>query len=294
MKLIADEQTRLDIFLRKKLELSRVFVQEIIANNQVWVDNQIVNKKNFILKQGSQIEVHYQEKEQNINAKAQDIELKIVFEDENVIVVDKPTNMVVHPAPGNYENTLVNALVYKFAQLSNVNGSLRPGIVHRLDKDTSGLMLVAKNDKMHNFLAQQLKERKIKRKYYAIIEGQLENQISHINLPIARDEKNRKKMSVSHFNSKEAITHVFVEKYFHYKKKVFSFVRCELETGRTHQIRVHLAYIKHPVYGDPVYGKKVDDFNQRLHAYEIEFINIDGKTLKFNSKLPKEFDIVNQ
>lgn len=124
MKLIADEQTRLDIFLRKKLELSRVFVQEIIANNQVWVDNQIVNKKNFILKQGSQIEVHYQEKEQNIIAKAQDIELKIVFEDENVIVVDKPTNMVVHPAPGNYENTLVNALVYKFAQLSNVNGSL--------------------------------------------------------------------------------------------------------------------------------------------------------------------------
>lgn len=192
MKLIADEQTRLDIFLRKKLELSRVFVQEIIANNQVWVDNQIVNKKNFILKQGSQIEVHYQEKEQNIIAKAQDIELKIVFEDENVIVVDKPTNMVVHPAPGNYENTLVNALVYKFAQLSNVNGSLRPGIVHRLDKDTSGLMLVAKNDKMHNFLAQQLKERKIKRKYYAIIEGQLENQISHINLPIARDEKKQK------------------------------------------------------------------------------------------------------
>lgn len=115
------------------------------------MDNQIVNKKNFILKQGSQIEVHYQEKEQNIIAKAQDIELKIVFEDENVIVVDKPTNMVVHPAPGNYENTLVNALVYKFAQLSNVNGSLRPGIVHRLDKDTSGLMLVAKNDKMHNF-----------------------------------------------------------------------------------------------------------------------------------------------
>ncbi|WP_334199182.1 RluA family pseudouridine synthase [Mycoplasma sp. 1654_15] len=294
INLIADEEKRLDVFLSKKLELSRVFVQEIIINNQIIIDSKVVSKKNFILKEGMKIEGNYEEKEELLNAKAQNIDIKIVYEDENVIVVDKPTNMVVHPAPGNYENTLVNALLYKFNHLSNVNGALRPGIVHRLDKDTSGLMLVAKNDKMHNFLAQQLKDRKIKRKYKAIVEGKLEHQISHINLPIARDEKNRKKMAVSHFNSKEAITHVFVEKVFYYQKRIFSLIRCELETGRTHQIRVHLSYIKHPVFGDPVYGTKVDAFNQRLHAYEIEFTNLDGTLLKFNSKLPKEFDIANE
>ena len=195
--------------------------------------------------------------------------------------------MVVHPAPGNYSGTLVNALLYHSENLSKVNGEFRPGIVHRIDKDTSGLLLVAKNDKAHNDLAEQLKNKTINRKYIALVDGIINHDTGTIDAPIGRDNNDRKKMMVTSDNSKDAITHFRVlERY-----KNATLIECKLETGRTHQIRVHMSYIGHPVVNDPVYNKKKsDEYGQLLHAKTIGFIHPTTKEyMEFNSELPDEF-----
>ncbi|WGI36898.1 RluA family pseudouridine synthase [Mesomycoplasma lagogenitalium] len=285
---------RIDKYISDNSDISRNDAKDLILNKNVIInDSIIVNKPKFIVSENQVISI------KEIPFKVTDIipekiDLKIVYEDSDLIVIDKPSGMVVHPAPGNLKGTLVNGLLYHFQKnLSDVNGQMRPGILHRIDKDTSGLLIVAKNNKAHTFLAQQLKDHLIKRKYKAIVEGFVQNEITHIDLPIGRDPMNRQKMSVIKQNSKNAITHVYLEKHFNYNDKPYSLIRCELETGRTHQIRVHMAYIKHPVFGDPLYDKKVDEFNQRLHAYEIEFTHPNGQNLKFTTELPKEFEISN-
>lgn len=291
MKLKVNYSSRIDKYVSDNSDITRNDIKDLILDHKVEVNSISVRKPNFTVKEGDEITIlELPIKEMSIVA--ENIALDIVYEDDNLIVINKPSGMVVHPAPGNMTGTLVNALLYHFNNnLSDSNGYLRPGIVHRIDKDTSGLLIVAKNNKTHNYLAEQLKEHKIKRKYKAIVEGFMENEITHIDLPIGRDPQHRQKMAVIKQNSKQAKTHVFLEKLFKLENKNMSLVSCELETGRTHQIRVHLSYIKHPIFGDSLYGKKVDDFNQRLHAYEIEFMSPEGKTLKFNSSTPKEFDI---
>lgn len=218
--------------------------------------------------------------------------LDIRYEDDNLLVLNKPSGLVVHPAPGHLNDTLVNALMYHFKNnLSDTNGLLRLGIVHRIDKDTSGLLIIAKDNETHNELAKMLKNHQIKRTYIAICEGILPNKVTKINLPIQRDAKNRKLMSI-HKDGKSSVTYVHLLKTFYIDNKPYSLVKCELETGRTHQIRVHLAYIKHPVYGDNIYGSHVDDFNQRLHAYRLSFIHpISKKQVDVYSDIPSEFDI---
>ena len=214
------------------------------------------------------------------------IPLDIVYEDDDLLVINKKSGMVTHPAPGNYENTLVNALIGKY-NLSN--NDIRPGIVHRLDKDTSGLMLVAKNDYIHEKLAKMIQEKVVERYYLALVEGTFNHETGTIDAPIGRDNYNREKQVVTSINSKKAITHFKVLKRY----KNYTLIECKLETGRTHQIRVHMAYINHPVVGDPLYGKKIkdSDFGQLLHSYKIKFPHPrTGKILEFEKEPPEEFE----
>ena len=219
----------------------------------------------------------------------EDIPLDIVYEDDYLMVINKPSGMVVHPANGNYEHTLVNALMYHSNKLSSVNGEFRPGIVHRIDADTSGLLLVAKTDNVHNDLAKQISEKSVTRKYICLVNGVILEDTATIDAPIGRDKNDRKKMCVTGDNSKDAVTNIRVlERY-----KDSTLVECVLETGRTHQIRVHMSYIGHPVVNDPVYGynKLIDkDFGQMLHAEEIGFIHpITKEYLDFKVDPPKRF-----
>lgn len=288
-KIKVKEMSRIDKYISDNTEITRNAIKELILDKKIMVNDVIVNKPKYIVKVDDEINILEQPPVKEMKFEAENIPLNIVYEDDNLIVIDKPSNMVVHPSPGNMTKTLVNSLLYHFGKnLSDENGYLRPGIVHRIDKNTSGLLVVAKNNKTHQHLAQQLKDHKVKRKYKAIVHGHLENEITHVNLPIGRDVKNRQKMGVTKHNSKEALTHIYLEDRFFKDKKPYSLIRCELETGRTHQIRVHLSYIKHPVVGDDLYGRKIDDLGQRLHAYELEFEDINGKTMKFNSELPIE------
>ena len=285
-KIIVNREDRIDKYIASNSDFSRSDIKQLIEKHSVFVDGISVRKANFKVKESNEI-IITDIIQKEINAKPEDIKIDIVYEDEHLIIVNKKSGMVVHPAPGHHSGTLVNALLFKFKDLSDINGQVRPGIVHRIDKDTSGLLIVAKSNEAHRILADELKKHNIKRSYIAWVEGKLENKVVHIKLPIGRHEKHRQKMDVKSRNSKEAITHVFVEKIFDNK----TLVRCELETGRTHQIRVHLAYIKHPIIGDPLYGNKVDEFGQRLHAYKLEFIHpITKKELSFEVKPPKEFD----
>jgi 23S rRNA pseudouridine1911/1915/1917 synthase len=205
-----------------------------------------------------------------MHVEPEDIPLDIVYEDNDVIVINKKSGMVVHPGNGNHSGTLVNALL-NHSKLSTVNGEFRPGIVHRIDKDTSGLLIVAKNDKAHLILAEELKKKEIKRKYIALVKGVIPHDTGTIDAPIGRDKQDRKKMCVTKDNSKEAITHFRVLERF----KEATLIECILDTGRTHQIRVHMKYIGHPIINDPVYlgGKNIDDYGQMLHAYSISFIH---------------------
>ena len=226
--------------------------------------------------------------EQTVEALPEDIPLTIVYEDKDVIVVNKPQGMVVHPAPGNESGTLVNALLYH-CELSAINGVVRPGIVHRIDKDTSGLLVVAKNNESHLFLSEQLKERKALRRYWALVNGNIIEDEFTVDKPIARHPKDRKKMAVV-YGGRDAITHVKVlERYGQY-----TLVECCLETGRTHQIRVHLASLGHSIVGDKTYGIKKEKFNlegQLLHAKTIGFVHpITKETLEFDSKIPEYFE----
>jgi len=228
-----------------------------------------------------------------IDIVAENIPLDIVYEDEDLIVVNKPSGMVVHPAAGHYSGTLVNALMYHCNQLSGINGLMRPGIVHRIDKDTSGLLLVAKNDEAHASLAKQLQDHTITRRYLALVEGIINNDYGTIDAPIGRDPVDRKKMAVTDSNAKEAITNFTVLE----RLKEATLVECKLETGRTHQIRLHMQYIGHPVINDSVYNNKkvINNFGQMLHAKVLGFVHPKtGEYMEFTIDAPKEFnDIVN-
>ncbi|AAT27812.1 RluA family pseudouridine synthase [[Mycoplasma] mobile] len=283
-KIIATEINRIDKFLANSTDYSRNDIQQLIDEHQVYVNDILVRKASFKIKENDQIEIKKQLIKET-NAIAQNINLDIVFENEDFLIINKRSGMVVHPAPGNMQDTLVNALLFHFKNnLSNINGEIRPGIVHRIDKDTSGLLLVAKTNEAHNYFALLLKKHQIERKYQAIIVGKMDHTITNINLPIGRNTSSRLKMEVTAHNSKEAFTKITSLK----ASETHSLIQCELKTGRTHQIRVHLAHINKPIYGDNIYGKKVDDFNQRLHAYELSFTYKDNKQYSFNVPLPKE------
>lgn len=279
------EKDRVDKFIAENSEFSRSDIKKLIEMHAVFVDGIAVRKANFTVREGQEVLVT-DVIQKEIKADPENIPIDIIFEDDDLIVINKPTGMVVHPAPGHHSGTLVNALLYHFKDLSDINGQVRPGIVHRIDKDTSGLLVVAKNNETHRKLAAELQEHEIKRTYLAWVEGRMENDITHINVPIGRDTKHRQRMAVTTENSKHAITHVYVEKIY---DKV-SLVRCELETGRTHQIRVHLAYIKHPVLNDHLYGKGKDNFGQYLHAFKLEFRHPrNGKLMIFQAPIPEAF-----
>lgn len=283
-----DDNERLDAYLAKELdEISRSYIQKLIKEDLVYVNDKHV-KSSYLVKEGDYIKVNLPSPKK-LEIIPEDIPIDIVYEDEDVAIINKPQDMVVHPAPGNYTGTLVNALLFHIDNLSSINGIIRPGIVHRLDKDTSGLLIIAKNDKAHRILSESLKERNVKRVYISLVHGILSNDEGTINAPIGRHGTDRKKMTVTQKNSKEAITHYKVlERYNNY-----SLVEVNLETGRTHQIRVHMAYINHPVVGDPVYSKGKNEFGldkQMLHAYKLGFSHPStGEHMEFQIDLPEYF-----
>lgn len=282
------EGTRLDVGVTEVVVgKSRSYVQSLIEEGHVLV-NGSVKKSNYKIRLGDQIQVVVPPPRE-LKVDPENIPLEIVYEDEDVLVVNKPRGMVVHPAPGAWTGTMVNALLYHCRSLSGINGVLRPGIVHRIDKDTSGLLVVAKNDLAHQGLAEQIKAHSMARQYLAIVHGVLYEPSGTVDAPIGRDHCDRKKMAVIFHNSKRAITHYDVLERF----KDFTYVQARLETGRTHQIRVHMAYLKHPVLGDPLYGPKRNPFDvhgQMLHAKHLGFVHPrTGENLEFDAPPPEIF-----
>lgn len=277
------EKKRIDLYLSEKLELSRSKIQKLIKDNLVTVNEKIVNGS-YQVKQNDEIEIN-DDLNYEINIEPENIDIDIVYEDDDLLVINKKSGMVVHPAPGHYTSTLVNALLYRFNLTSGE--SHRPGIVHRLDKDTSGLMLVAKNEWTHEKLSEMISKKEVERKYLAIVDGVIKHETGTIDAPIGRDTNDRQKMKVTDQNAKEAITHFRVLERFNNN----TLIECILETGRTHQIRVHLAYIGYPVNNDPTYGKgKTTDFGQMLHSKSIKFKHPrTGKELFFEIEPPQEF-----
>ena len=286
--IVEDDGVRLDLFLSEYYEnLSRTYLQKLIKEDCILV-NGVAKKKNYILQNGDEIEINIP-KPQLLKVEAENLDIEIVYEDDYLAVVNKPRGMVVHPAPGNYSGTMVNALLYRLGTLSNINGVIRPGIVHRLDKDTTGLLVVAKNNVVHQSLSLQIKEYKAERIYVALVHGLVKDNQGIIDLPIGRDQNDRKKMAVTDKNSKSAITNYEVIR--HYKK--YSLMKLQLETGRTHQIRVHLSYLGYPIVGDMLYGRKENQFKfhgQLLHAKRLAFIHpIRNIKMEFDSDLPADF-----
>lgn len=284
----SNDNQRIDVYLSSKFtDISRSYIQELIKKKSAIVNGKIV-KSNHKLKVGDNITFEFPDNEE-LKVDAEDIPLDIVYEDSDIIVVNKQQGMVVHPAPGNYSGTLVNALLYHCNDLSGINGVLRPGIVHRIDKDTSGVIVVAKNDAAHKKLAYQLKEHSMNRVYKALVEGIIKEDEGIVDKPLGRHPVERIKIAVVK-DGRRAVTHYkVIERY-----KNNTLVECKLETGRTHQIRVHMAYIGHPLVGDPVYGYKKQRFNlngQMLHAQKLGFVHPrTGKYVEFNSKLPAYFE----
>ena len=283
---INDSGKRIDKYLNENTEYTRSKIQKMIENGNILV-NDVKVKDSYKVKENDYITIEALEETTDILP--ENIPLDIYYEDDDLIVVNKPSGMVVHPAPGNYTGTLVNALIYHTNNLSKVNTNIRPGIVHRIDADTSGLLLVAKNDKSHDILAEAIQKKEVVREYIALVEGIIMEDTATIDAPIGRDKKDRKKMTVTSENSKDAVTHIRVlERY-----KDSTLIRCKLETGRTHQIRVHLNYIGHPIVNDPVYGKKklIDEkFGQMLHAEKIGFVHPTTKEyMEFTAPVPDRF-----
>lgn len=281
-----EDLVRLDKFLIDKLEVSRSKLQEMIKQNLVMVNGKPA-KNSYGLRLGDEVLVTGELRvETSIKPEAMDLD--IIYEDDDLMVINKPSGLVVHPAAGHYTDTLVNGLLAHTNALSSNNGDLRPGIVHRIDKDTSGLLIVAKNDFAHEALAKQLKDKTLSRVYVALVSGKINHDTGTIDAPIGRDPYDRKKMCVTDVNAKEAITHFRVLKRYHNA----TLIECQLLTGRTHQIRVHLAYIKHPIINDPVYGIKrsTTNFGQMLHASKISFVHPrTNKKMTFEADVPKEF-----
>ena len=285
MEVKAVKSLRIDKYLAECTDYSRSTIQKMIDNSFIKVNDKIV-KSNYILKIDDLISIDDSFKE-DIDIKPEDIKLDIVYEDEYLMVINKPSGMVVHPGNGNTEHTLVNALMGYTKNLSDNNGEIRCGIVHRIDKDTSGLMLVAKTNKAHEILADGFKNKTIKREYLALVIGNVNTDNGTIDAPIGRDKSDRKKMTVTDINSKEAVTHFKVIKRY----QGYTLLKLKLDTGRTHQIRVHMKYIGYPVYNDPVYtNNKCTSFGQFLHSCSIDFIHpITNERLHFECILPKEF-----
>lgn len=282
-----DVNKRLDVFLTEKIEgKSRSYIQEVIDKEAVKVNNKI-KKSNYKLKLQDEVLVEVPESVE-LEVEAENIPINIIYEDKDVIVINKPQEMVVHPAPGNYSGTLVNALLYHCKDLSGINGVIRPGIVHRIDKDTSGILVIAKNDNAHNKLSEQLKEHTMTRTYLALVEGNIKVDEGTVNAPIGRHPIDRIKMAIVK-DGREAVTHFRVLERF----GDYTLVQCNLETGRTHQIRVHMAHIGHPLVGDAVYGYKKQKFNlkgQVLHAKVLGFIHpTTGEYIEFDSEIPTYF-----
>lgn len=278
---------RLDKIVAKKMpEFSRTRIQEMINQGLVLV-NQKMEKPSYKIKIGDQIEIIVVDNT-DLDLEPENIPLNIVYEDNDIIVVDKPSGMIVHPSPGIVHGTLVNALLYHCDDLSGINGVNRPGIVHRIDKETSGLLVVAKNDHAHRMLSQQLRNHDMTRSYIALVHGLIPHQHGKVDAPIGRDSKDRQKMAVTMHNSKRAVTNFTVLRRY----RSMSLIECRLETGRTHQIRVHMSYIGYPVYGDPKYGWRKDDqtYGQFLHAKKLGFIHpTTNKYMEFESELPEYF-----
>lgn len=279
----SDKEVRIDSYLAEELSLSRSKVQKLIKDGLVTVNGKKV-ASSYSVKLDDIILVD-DDLDYSISVEAQDIPLDIVYEDDDLLVINKASGMVVHPAPGHYKDTLVNALLYRF-QLSSGDAT-RPGIVHRLDKDTSGLMLVAKNDFTHEALSRMIANKEVERHYLAIVDGVIKHDTGTIDAPIGRDSNNRQKMAVTDVHGKEAITHFKVLETFNNH----TLVECILETGRTHQIRVHMAYIGFPISNDPLYGRgKSTEFGQMLHSKSIKFTQPrTGKELFFEIEPPKDF-----
>lgn len=286
IEVVESVSSRIDSYLSEKLDFSRSKVVKMIKEGCILVNGK-PTKNSYVVRCGDKITVlEYEEEPMDIVA--ENIPLDIVYEDEDVLVVNKPNGMVVHPAVGNIHGTLVNALLYYSNNLSSINGSFRPGIVHRIDAYTTGLLMVAKNDKAHEILAEELSEKKTTRKYIALVWGVINEDTATIDAPIGRDSNDRKKMNVTSVNSKNAVTHLRVLKRF----KDATLIELQLETGRTHQIRVHMNYINHPVVNDPVYGRRkiIDDSGQCLHAFELGFIHpTTNKYMEFQCGLPDCF-----
>jgi len=292
-ELLVDEESggkRLDVFLSENLkDLSRSRIQMLLKDGRITVDGKM-KKPNYKIKAGEVVTVSIP-KPNPIQVEAENIPLDILYEDDQIIVVNKPQGMVVHPAPGNYSGTLVNALLYHCKDLSGINGLLRPGIVHRIDKDTSGVLVVTKTDNAHLKIAEQIKEHSINRIYLTLVHGIVQEPGGMIDAPIGRHQVDRKKMAVQSKGGKRAITHYKVKERF--TKDNYTYLEVKLETGRTHQIRVHMAYMGHPVVGDPKYGPKKPHFNlegQLLHAATLGFKHpVSNEYMEFSAPLPQHF-----
>ena len=286
IKLISDaENIRIDKYLASKLDYSREYIGKLIDAKLVFVYDKGV-KASYKVSLNDEIVVYDEKLKVEEDILPVKMDLDIVYEDEYLMVINKPSGLVVHPGNGNYNNTLVNGLMYYTKNLSNIGGEFRPGIVHRIDKDTSGLLLIAKTNLVHEILADDFKNKRIKREYIALLDGVFMQGSATIDAPIGRDKNNREKMAVIE-DGKHAVTHMKVLK--RYDKNTL--VSCVLETGRTHQIRVHMAYIGYPIHNDPVYSKKeATSFGQFLHSYKMNFIHpITKKEMEFVCPLPKYF-----
>ena len=276
---------RIDKYLSSNTELSRTLISKMIEDEYILVNGK-KTKNNYKVKENDTITIK-EDYVTEVDIVPEEMDLNIVYEDEDIIVINKDSGVVVHPGNGNYSGTLVNGLMYYTNNLSDINGEVRPGIVHRIDKDTSGLIIVAKNNKSHEILSEYFQNKTITRTYIALIKGELKTNNATIDAPIGRSENDRKKMAVTSKNSKHAITHLTVLKRY----KGYTLVKLKLDTGRTHQIRVHMLYIGHPVYNDPVYtNDKCSEFGQFLHSYSMEFIHPTTKEkIYLECPLPEYF-----
>ncbi|MFA6666784.1 MAG: RluA family pseudouridine synthase [Bacilli bacterium] len=290
-----ESSLRIDKYLTlKESKYSRAHFSNLIKEEKVLVNDKVISPS-YKIKPNDKISVDFVEEKLDETIKPYNFKLDILYEDDDIIVINKPKGLVVHPGDGHHDDTLVNALVYEHKELSNLNGLERVGIVHRIDKDTSGLLLVCKNNFAHAFIAKQLKDHTMHREYYALVLGRIEEDDGKIIGPICRSKENRKKMAVDPINGKPSVTHFTVVK--RYEK--YTLLDCRLETGRTHQIRVHMEFIHHPVIGDPLYGKNncgIYNNGQLLHAYRLSFIHpTTKKEMSFTSPLPQYFtDVLNK
>ena len=283
---------RIDRFISERMaDTSRSYIQKLIKDELVTVDSKVV-KSNYKVKEGEWVEIVLPEPV-SLDIEAENIPLDILYEDSDVLLVNKPKDMVVHPSAGHITGTLVNALLYHCKDsLSSINGVMRPGIVHRIDKDTTGILIICKNDKAHNCIAEQLKVHSITRRYHALVWNNVTDDTGTVDAPIGRHPVDRKKMAINHKNGKHAVTHYKVLERF----GQYTYIQCELETGRTHQIRVHMASIGHPLVGDPVYGPAKQPFKtdgQMLHAKVFGFIHPStNEYMEFETDLPEYFQLI--